>query len=109
MICAGNVLLAVVGISKGLLYASCLLFMLPLGSGLTQMTSSLVQRWQQLKAKQQDGSSSGSGSSSAGGGYGSSGGAGSGYGSSSGYGSGTAGAAAGAADGAGGKGLSLPR
>jgi hypothetical protein len=101
--CAGNGLLAVTGVSKGLLYASCLLFMLPLGSGLSTLTAAVAQKLQQLKAsgvKQQpsdgssDASSSGSGSS-----YGA------GYSSSSGGSS--AGAAGGSSSAS--KGFSLPK
>jgi hypothetical protein len=78
--CAGGQLLVITGISNALLYASCLLFMLPLGSGISTVTSALKQRLQQLKASasaDQPGSSSSNGSnvtgssgSSSGGGYG---------------------------------------
>jgi hypothetical protein len=81
--CAGGQLLVITGISNALLYASCLLFMLPLGSGISNVASALKQRLQQLKASalaDQPGSSSasssgssnvtGSSGSSSGGGYG---------------------------------------
>jgi hypothetical protein len=68
--CAGNEVLAVTGICRGLLYASCLLFMLPLGSGLNSMASGLLQRWKDLKASAAQPSSSSS-SSGGSGGYGS--------------------------------------
>ena len=80
---AGGPILTVTGISSGLLYASCLLFMLPLGSGLNSLAAGFMQQLQRFKQKlgqQPDSSSSSSG------GYGSS--------VSSGYGSAAAAAAA---------------
>jgi len=77
----GGGLLAVTGVSKGLLYASCLLFMLPLGSGLNSLAAGLMTQLQRFKGAaqpQQQQQSGSDGSSSSSGGFG-----GSSYGSSS--------------------------
>lgn len=54
----GPLVLVVSKVSTGLLYASCFLFMLPLGSGLSSLASGVMERWQHLKAGDASSSSS---------------------------------------------------